>query len=414
MLDAFDPITQQLIQSLINLVNRSTGVVDGARLPISSQYAGSYVYASPVNRRVCHQALQPLHDMGLLECTWHLRVLEDFETLKQIHIPRGRAFLSFLGVAPQVEMVANAATTLANLKCGVDWIDQKINEIGERWRLGARYLQLGPEHIEQVVVAATVARKLATEPLRGRSIKALSLDWFASAHTIDEHRQVITLFCESQIHPLAKELDYPDQLASLGLVQGSPLLHLRGPFEAICDDDKLLDVGGWSGAALAAEFVRGFERTAVPNYVLTIEDFTLYQRYLGNVQDGGMVIYLGDFPSQRVLSFYEKIVDLLPLDMPLYHWGNIDIAGFKAVLALQGMLFGRKVIPFQMGAEQLLKNTQAGGAIGLNKVRKLAFSCQCVLRDTLITIASLPEEAVKECSSEAMPIVVPESVTAAP
>ncbi|HEY7772277.1 MAG TPA: Wadjet anti-phage system protein JetD domain-containing protein [Marinagarivorans sp.] len=407
MLQAFDPVSQQLIQTLVNLVNRSTGVVNGARLPVSSQFAGSYVYASPNSRRVCHEALKPLEDMGLIECGWHLKVLEDFETLKHIQVPRGKAFLEYLGISPQVDMVANAATTLAGLKCGVDWIDHKVNEIGERWRLGARYLSLGPEHIPQVVIAATVAKKLATEPLRGRNIRALSLDWFGAAHTIDEHKQVITLFCESQIHPAAKELDYVDQLASLGLIHASSLLHMRGPFEAICDDDKLIDVGGWSGAALCGEFVRGFERTSVPAYVLTIEDLTLYQRYIAAVQDNGLVMYIGDFPTARTLGFFEKLVDKLPPEVPLYHWGNIDLAGFKSLLALQSRLLVRRVLPFNMSAEQLLANPIPGGPLGLSKLRKLAFSCQKEVRDTLIGIASLPEEKVRECPSDSMVVTTP-------
>ncbi|MDZ7923399.1 MAG: DUF2220 family protein [Marinagarivorans sp.] len=412
MLKVFDPITQQLIQSLINLVNRSNGVTNHVRLPISSQFASSYVNASQANRRICHQALQPLHDRGLIECAWHLKVLEDFETLKHINIADGRAFLRYLGIAPQVEMVANASTTLDQLKCGIDWIDQKISQIGERWRLGARYLQLGPEHINDVVVAATLARHLATEPLSGRNIRALSLDWFGAANTIVEHQQIITLFCESQIHALAKDLDYSDQMASLGLSAGSALLHLRGPIEAICDDEKLINLNGWCGVALASEFIRGFERTAVPCYLLTIEDYTLYQRYIANVHDGGIVLFTGDFPSAQALGFYKKLLNLVPANTPLYHWGNIDLAGFKAILALQQAAMTRSVNPFQMGAEQILQ-ASSGVPIELTKLRRLVFLCKNALRDTLIEIASLPAEQIKECSSEGMPVVAPPALDVA-
>jgi hypothetical protein len=407
MLQVFDPISQQLMQALINLVNRSTGVVDGAKLPVSSQFAGSYVYAAPVSRRLCHETLKPLENKGLIECGWHLQVLEDFETLKYIQIPRGKPFLEHLGVAPQVDMVANAATTLASLKCGVDWIDQKVNEIGERWRVGARYLSLGPEHIAQVVVAATVAKKIATEPLRGRSIRALGLDWFNEVYTIDEHRQVITLFCESQIHPAAKELDYDDQLASLGLMHGSALLHIRGPYNASCEDNRLLDLSGWSGTALCPEFVREFELLHNPSYVLTIEDINLYQRYLAGVNDDGLVLYIGDFPPPKVLNCYENLVRKLPKEVNLYHWGNIDLAGFKTIIALQGKAHARSVIPFNMGSEQLLNNRYPGGTLNLSKLRKLAFCCQGVLRDTLAEIAVLPDDRVRESPSDCLPIFSP-------
>lgn len=407
VLQAFDPITQQLLQSLINIVNRSSGVVDGAKLPVSSQFAGSYVYASPSARSLCHKALNPLTEQGLIDCGWHLQVLEDFETLKHIVVPKGRQFLEYLCIEPQVKMVANASSTLGDLRCGVDWVDQKIKEIGERWRLGARYLSLGPEHIPQVSIAAKVAQSIASEALRGRDIKALSLDWFGSSHTIDDHQQVIALFCESQINAHARDLDYNDQLASLGLVHHSPLLHLRGPFEAICDDDKLIDTGGWSGVALCTEFVRGFERNRLPSYVLTIENFTLYQRYLAGVQDDGLVIYIGDFPSARLLSFYEKIVDMLPHETPLLHWGDIDLAGFRSLLALQDMLFGREVRPYQMGVEQMLANAQPGPPIPMQKLRRMAFNCKSELRDLLVALTGLSSDKIRECSSEAAPVAAP-------
>ncbi len=408
MLQAFDPVTQQLIQSLINLVNRSNGVIDGARLVISSKFASGYVHGSQASRHMSHQALAPLQAAGLIECMWHLEVLEDFETLKSIAVPRGKDFLAYLNIATQVDRVLNAASTLQKFKCDVDWIDQKLNEMTERWHMGARYLQLGPEHIAEVVVAVKVAQRLATEFLRGRNIRALSFDWFGTAYTIDEHRQIITLFCESQIHSIAKELEFNDQLASLGLLHGSALMHIRGPFEAICDDDKLLDISGWSGVALCGEFIRGFERNGTPSYILTIEDFTLYQRYLANVQDDALILYLGDFPCQRLLMFYKMLVDMSPADTPIYHWGNIDFAGFKVLVALQGCIAGREVKPFQMGAEQLRKHTDPGVAMSSTKLRKLAFASKGELRDLLIDIATLPEELIKACSSEAMKIVTPQ------
>lgn len=404
----FDPVTQQLLQSLINLVNRSTGIVDDVRLPVSSQYAGSYVYASPTTRKLCHDSLAPLIDAQVIECAWHLKVLEDFETLKQIHVPRGKAFLDYLGVSPQVDMVANAATLLKNLKCGVDWIDQKVNEIGERWRLGARYLALGPENIEQVQIAALVAKNLATQKLRGRSLRALSYDWFGAPHIIEEHKQVITLFCESQIPAAAKELDYNDQLASLGLVRTPSLIHLRGPVNMICDDEKLIDAGGWAGAALCHEFVRGIERYGAPDYVLTFEDFTLYQRYAASVQDGGMILFLGDFPSLKLLDLYERIVASLPRAVPLYHWGNIDLAGFKTVVALESFASGREVKPFCMSAKELAENPMPGSPLGLTKLRKLAFGSTKAIRSLLVGIASLPDSQMRECPSEALPVRIPD------
>lgn len=410
MLQIFDPITQQLIQSLLNLVNRSTGTVDGARLSISSQFAAGYVYASPAARRLCHDALKPLQKRGLIECTWHLKVLDDFETLKQIHVPIGKAFLDYLGIAPQVNMVANASSSLEALKCGVDWIDKKVKEIGERWQLGARYLQFGPEHINQVIIAARFAHKLAAEAVNGRNIHALSFDWFGAAHIIDEHKEVITVFCESQINDFARELGYKEQLSSLGVVNHSALLHLRGPFEAICDDDKLLDIGGWSGAAVCAEFVRGFERNAIPSYVLTIEDLNVYQRYIATVRDDGLVFYVGDFPSQTLLNHYEKIVDMLPTETLLYHWGNIDFAGYKTILAIQDVLVGREVFPFNMGRGQLVDNTRdrnRGVSMPLNKLRKLAFSAPKKLRETLVDVSGLPAEQVCERHSDSMRVVSP-------
>ena len=97
---------------------------------------------------------------------------------------------------------------------------------------------------------------------------------------------------------------------------------------------------------------------------------------------------------------------LTPLIL-LFHWGNIDLAGFKSLLALQSKLLMRRVLPFNMGADQLMANAAPGGPLGLSKLRKLAFSCQKEIRDTLIGIASLPEDKVRECPSDCMAIVVP-------
>lgn len=407
----FDAITEQLIQSLINSVNRTNAIVDGARLVISSHFAGDYVYASQACRRVSHKALAVLEHAGVIRCSWHLEVLEDFQTLKFIDVPQGQAFLAYLGVSSQADLVANATDTLLALTCGEEWIDQKIHQITERWRLGARYLALGPEHLAEVVVAVKVAQGLSREPIRGRSLCALGIDWFHAPHVLHEHQAVIALFCESQIHPQAKTLPVKEQLASLGLLHGSALVHMRGPLLALCDSGKHLDAGGWSGVAVSVECIYGFKVLSQVRYVLTIENFTLYQRYIVANIDSAVILYVGDFPSHGLLALYNKLLQTLPSSVPLFHWGDIDIAGFKVLLALQDQALSREVKPFQMGAQQVRKFAIQGVGpqipLPLNTLRKLAFSSQNTLRDTLIDIASLPKPILNECASEAMPLMSP-------
>ena len=409
MQETFDPITQQLVQTMINYVNRSSGVVDGAKLPISKQYTSYYVYCTPVERQACHQSLKQLQAQGLIKCSWHPRVLEAFETLKEILIPSGGRLLDQLGILSHAEVVAYGNARLHEMRCGVGWIDYKIDEITERWRMGGKYVLLGPQHIEEAMVSFSVAKQLADQSINGRCVRGLSIDLFGHPDIIIDNARVVAMICESQLQQAARELDAIDRLASLGLCEEAPALRIRGGIEVHFKNGAVFTGLAEPSASWVFESVQqvALRGDYVPDYVLTIESLVTYHRYVSKVKDKGLILYAGAFPSNQFLEIYQAIVANLPENIEVFHWGDIDMAAFRAVIALQAVVLDREVKPFQMGVEDVQVPETNSKPLNLQKMRKLGFSCDGAMRRVISEIVMLPDDRRFESKQELMDVRAP-------
>ncbi|MDK4705024.1 DUF2220 family protein [Rhizobium sp. CNPSo 4062] len=106
-----------------------------------------------------------------------------------------------------------------------------------------------------------------------------------------------------------------------------------------------------------------------PEYVMTIENFSSFVRYVREVaqSENGLVIYSGGFPSRPVL---ETIVRLTKQAyVPVYHWGDMDGGGVRIFRYIEQRLaaIGVHLRPHMMNADLLRKvgsKTQGANRVG--------------------------------------------------
>ena len=55
------------------------------------------------------------------------------------------------------------------------------------------------------------------------------------------------------------------------------------------------------------------------------------------------------FPTRALQGFYRRLVSAV--DVPLYHWGDTDVGGFRMLKCLQEAVQGREVQPHLMEGE---------------------------------------------------------------
>lgn len=65
---------------------------------------------------------------------------------------------------------------------------------------------------------------------------------------------------------------------------------------------------------------------AVP-YVLVIENLASFNRHVREVDDAGIVVFSGGFPSRATMAAVRRLDAVLAPDVPFFHWGDTDRHG---------------------------------------------------------------------------------------
>jgi hypothetical protein len=117
-----------------------------------------------------------------------------------------------------------------------------------------------------------------------------------------------------------------DVLRTLGLEKFAPPMLLSGRFDFDAAELSLaapLYFGIPPGEAARLRF-RGR-----PQYVLTIENFASFNRHVAEAdpQRAGITIYVGGYPSLATQDALKALAAALPVDIPFFHWSDIDPDG---------------------------------------------------------------------------------------
>ena len=73
--------------------------------------------------------------------------------------------------------------------------------------------------------------------------------------------------------------------------------------------------------------------TGTAAYLLTIENLSSFNEYTQSIQDSGIVLYTGGFPTKAFQRFYKRVVE--QARAPVYRWGDTDPHGFLILKTLQ-------------------------------------------------------------------------------
>lgn len=124
-----------------------------------------------------------------------------------------------------------------------------------------------------------------------------------------------------------------------------------------------------------------------PAYVMTIENFSSFVRYVREVakDDDGLVIYSGGFPSRPALETIVKLAR--QARAPIYHWGDMDGGGVRIFRYIEQRLasIGVSLQPHMMNADLLRKvGSKAQGPIriGANMKESAILELARLIEDT--------------------------------
>lgn len=104
---------------------------------------------------------------------------------------------------------------------------------------------------------------------------------------------------------------------------------------------------------VANQAVRSY--VGAPAWVLTVENLTTLH-LASRVLDGrpALILFIGGMPSPSWIAAFRRILRVLPLTVPAYHWEDIDQGGFRIAARIRlACIDGRPFHSWLMDARQV-------------------------------------------------------------
>ena len=112
-------------------------------------------------------------------------------------------------------------------------------------------------------------------------------------------------------------------LAALGIEKFPQPVLIRGPL--VIGNGIAVNATPYLG--IPPDWVETFGLGGWVPYVLVVENLASFNRHCREVDDSGVVLFSGGFPSRAVMAAIRRLDHLLPGAVPFYHWGDGDYHG---------------------------------------------------------------------------------------
>ena len=234
-----------------------------------------------------------------------------------------------------------------------------ITLVLERWRGGRKVRGCSTEAADDLASAAKAVAVCSEEGAdRERILRRESVRLFGDSKKLENLTPWLEILVTGEL--AASGLEKEKIWASIGLRREPQPLLIAGDGVIELDDGACLRLPR-PYLGIPMEALRRV--TTQASYVLSIENLTSFHdatRAVGSAS--ALLLYTGGMPSPAWRAAYMRILENLPHEVTLYHWGDIDEGGFRiaAVLAKTAKECGRALCPWQMSSDVISTHLTTG------------------------------------------------------
>lgn len=226
-----------------------------------------------------------------------------------------------------------------------------IAQVLATWRAGRRVRGCGPAAAADLADAARAAQALLDEGRGERILRKASASLFGDSKRLEALTPWLDLLVTGEL--ATSGLADVQVWSALGLRREPQPLLLAGQGTVVLDDGSFHVLPArWLGFPVDA--VTGISTTV--RALLSIENLASFHEAAALRGDAPvLLIYTGGMPSPAWQSAYARLLDGLPDTAALYHWGDIDLGGFRiaARLAAQAGTRSRVLQPWMMAPDEV-------------------------------------------------------------
>lgn len=248
-----------------------------------------------------------------------------------------------------------------------------LDQVLERWRLGKTVRGASPT--AKTVDALLDAIKVRLER-QGRTDEVLLRR--ASSHLFNDSKRIEAL--SRWLDLLAEGTLVPSGLTRHEIFSGLGLHKEPQPF-LIAADAVITNGHTEFGllrpyTGLPTTAIAGFRFDSAPAFLVTIENKSTFHEMAAMAEGTPTcIIYSGGMPSPAWKHAYSKVLASLADDLPLYHFGDLDVGGFRIARAIAEVAkaHGRGLKPWLMNPAVL---TSMGHELRMAKATQLSMMQQ--------------------------------------
>ncbi|EOX3091111.1 Wadjet anti-phage system protein JetD domain-containing protein [Vibrio cholerae] len=400
-------IINALFNNLAGKVNKPQGLKPSLDVPISVSGFKFYHEASIAERESLHAYLNDLtHQVSWLDISFIPRGFDDHELLQRIKISSSRDFLSYFEKPVVADQISEAIRHVVDARLVLPLRFENL-EVGlsNSWKKGKRYFSCDFTSYGKLIDALRVIEYLHQQPSNySIDYRTLSVKLFKDSKWLEQLKLTIS----NLLKPETPELDdlEPDAvLAYWGLYRFPPSLKMKGNLTIKTTKGLLCVDNAWPFIGIPPDAIKDVVVTTEPSYVLFIENKTTFERYCREIDDGGLIIYTNGFPSRRWHSVFKSLDTALNNSVNFYHWGDIDLGGFK-ILRFMEELFERPLFPHQM--DIIKKSDDANGVPAKELLAVITNPNRLVISDKIVSMLSkLGDEKVMLVEQETLDLITP-------
>ena len=342
-------ISTKIIDKIVDLCNLPHGLLDGVSVNITPGRYNFYHTADTERRLAAHQYLDELafRTAGLRIC-YKRQQFDAIPILESVYVGNAKALCESLCISVLSVEVSEAIDRFDQAVAGAPpWLKKEFSDTESLWRKGKSIHRFKHTNIDQVLLAVRFATWLDenTTDLDYRTASVLALgDSKLLEKNIGAIGRVISLGPKFDID---NDITAEEILAFSGVTPNSPLVRVSGA-TAISINGAVINLSKISPyLAFPADTVDRLRINSDARYILLIENLSTFERYTRKFDDGGVIFYTNGFPSKKLVQIINSTLVSTYENLPVYHWGDIDVGGYR-ILAMLSDRLTTDLIPYQM------------------------------------------------------------------
>jgi hypothetical protein len=239
-----------------------------------------------------------------------------------------RKLAEFLGKVPVQDYLLAAQDRLAPLLASFPVLDDVIG----RWSKLRKVRGLGPEDLQEWLDAARVidyARANLDRETNDLPIREASARLFNDSKRIEKLLAPVDVLLSGDLEAEARQSS--DVWQELGLFREEHPVRMAG--NVMVRRERVTAYLDTPYSGLPAPSVIGLAST--PQLLMTIENqTTFHSEAWRRCEENVLLIYTAGMPTPAWRAMYIRLLKDLPVDVPVYHWGDIDEGGFRIAASL--------------------------------------------------------------------------------